>query len=497
MSTIKIDKVWLYTRISKDSTDGESIENQKNILLRYAKENNMIIKGESSDNDVSGMHFKREGIAKITEAVNNKLIDTVLVKDLSRLGRNNVETLNYIEWLYRKDVRVFSISENIDTLNEDDDLHQGLKALLNDLYSRDLSKKIRTGYEEKFKNGFFINPPYGYFKDLHTKKPIINQIQAEVVKQIFNMYINGYSPSRIAIFLTRNKYPNPSSYIYEKQKNSHQWNDNTIRKILSNESYNGTLICGQERHSRIYKWKNRKGRNNVYRHPNYYPMIIDDMIWFKSLTLRKKRSRVIVNKPIHHKYTGMLICSDCGKPFFYCNQNKNGEIFYNCSSYRKYGKAVCCSKRITENEIERQILFQVNLLLDKAQSNLKDYKRIFDSDRLIEKCKFKIQKEDDEIKNLILLTLKMDESTSEYERIDNQISSRIKEINKAKSIVQSYNEGFKILKTLIRILLKTNTDDILEIDTLKSFLSVINISGMKHHIYIKIILKESFEKVMI
>jgi Site-specific recombinases, DNA invertase Pin homologs len=497
MVPIKIDRVWLYTRVSNDNTNGESIENQKEILLSYAKENNMIIKGESSDNDVSGMHFKREGIDKLTEAVKNKLINTVLVKDLSRLGRHNIETLNYIEFLYRNNVRVLSVTENIDTLNENDELYKDIKTLFNDLYSKDLSKKIRAGYEEKLRSGFFINPPYGYIKDQNTKKPVINKIQAEVVRKIFNMYINGYSPSQIAVFLTSNKCPNPSSYIYEKQRNDHQWNDNTIRKILCNESYNGTLVCGQERHSRIYKWKNKKGRNNVYRHPNFYPIIIDDITWFKSVVLRKKRSRVIEKKPTHHKYTGMLICSDCGKPFFYCNQNKEGEIFYNCSSYRRYGKTVCSSKRISENEIERQILFHINLLLDKAQSNLKNYRRIFDSDRLVERYKFKIQKEDEEIRNLILLTLKMDEATFEYKEIDNQISSKIIEINKAKSVVHTYNEGYKNLKTLIRILLKINAEGDLEIETLKSFLSFIYVGGIKYHVFIKITLNENFIKVMV
>ncbi len=126
----KLDRVWLYSRVSRDTTHEESIENQRAILHRFAEENNLLVKGESYDNDATGMNFEREGIAKLTEAVKKGRIDTVLVKDLSRLGRHSLKTDLYIEWLDKHDVRVYSVSEHIDTSNEEHELSHRLKILV-------------------------------------------------------------------------------------------------------------------------------------------------------------------------------------------------------------------------------------------------------------------------------------------------------------------------------------------------------------------------------
>lgn len=145
-------KVWLYYRLSRDE-DAElnSLNNQRNILVEYANANNHEIVGESFDDNVSGMHFNREGINKIYEQVENKAIDAIIVKDLSRLGRHSTQTAMFIDYLREHDVRVLSVTENIDTSNEDDDLMIGFKGIFNDMYARDISKKIRAGYKQKQK----------------------------------------------------------------------------------------------------------------------------------------------------------------------------------------------------------------------------------------------------------------------------------------------------------------------------------------------------------
>jgi len=137
---------WLYYRLSRDEdSELNSLTNQRKILEEYANVNNHNIVGESFDDNVSGMHFNREGINKIYDAVENKIIDSVIVKDLSRLGRHRTQTAMFIDFLRENDVRVLSVTENIDTSNEDDDLMIGFKGIFNDMYARDLSKKIRAG----------------------------------------------------------------------------------------------------------------------------------------------------------------------------------------------------------------------------------------------------------------------------------------------------------------------------------------------------------------
>ena len=145
-------KVWLYYRLSRDEDkELNSLTNQKQILVDYCNNHEYEIVGESFDDNVSGMHFDRDGIEKIYEEVEKKSIDAVVVKDLSRLGRHKTQTAIFIDYLRQNDIRVLSVTENIDTSNEDDELIVGFKGIFNDMYCRDISKKIRAGYKQKQK----------------------------------------------------------------------------------------------------------------------------------------------------------------------------------------------------------------------------------------------------------------------------------------------------------------------------------------------------------
>ncbi len=147
-------KVWLYYRLSRDEDDElNSLTNQRKIIYEYAVTNGHEVVGESFDDNVSGMHFNREGIDKIYEVVGAGKIEAIIVKDLSRLGRHRTQTALFIDYLREHDVRVLSATENIDTFNENDDLIIGFKGLVNDFYARDGSRRVRTGYRQKQKEG--------------------------------------------------------------------------------------------------------------------------------------------------------------------------------------------------------------------------------------------------------------------------------------------------------------------------------------------------------
>ena len=167
-------KVWLYYRLSRDEDEElNSLNNQRKIIYSFAVSNGHEVVGESFDDNVSGMHFNREGIDKIYEVVEAGKIEAIIVKDLSRLGRHRTQTALFIDYLREHDVRVLSATENIDTFNENDDLIIGFKGLVNDFYARDGSRRVRTGYRQKQKEGIVTIPPFGYFKDKNTKKVVV------------------------------------------------------------------------------------------------------------------------------------------------------------------------------------------------------------------------------------------------------------------------------------------------------------------------------------
>jgi len=158
-------RVWLYYRLSRDEDEElNSLTNQRKIIYDYAVAQGYDIVGESFDDNVSGMHFNREGIDKIYDAVEQGLVDAIVVKDLSRLGRHRTQTALFIDYLRENNVRVLSATENIDTFNENDDLIIGFKGLVNDFYARDGSRRVRAGYRQKQKDGIVITPPFPCFQ---------------------------------------------------------------------------------------------------------------------------------------------------------------------------------------------------------------------------------------------------------------------------------------------------------------------------------------------
>ena len=185
-------KVWLYYRLSRDEDrELNSLTNQRKILEAFAKEHGHTVVGESFDDNVSGMHFNREGIEQLQDEVEKKTIEAVVVKDLSRLGRHKTQTAMFIDYLRQNGVRVLSVTENIDTDNEDDELMIGVKGIFNDMYCRDLSKKIRAGFKQKQRDGMVIIPPMGYYKDKNTGQVVIVEEAAEIVRRIFRLYLGG------------------------------------------------------------------------------------------------------------------------------------------------------------------------------------------------------------------------------------------------------------------------------------------------------------------
>ena len=365
-------KVWLYYRLSRDEDEElNSLNNQRKIIYNFAISNGHEVVGESFDDNVSGMHFNREGIDKIYEVVEAGKIEAIIVKDLSRLGRHRTQTALFIDYLREHDVRVLSATENIDTFNENDDLIIGFKGLVNDFYARDGSRRVRTGYRQKQKEGIVTIPPFGYFKDKNTKKVVVVEEAAETVRLIFSAYVGGSgmkaiartlneqrrkTPALMQMELLNKRLPNTQDGILKK----YLWDATMVARILRDESYIGTLICHKSERNKINKTFRFTDPEEQFRHENYLPIIVTREIWEQAqalLTERKEKNvRAGTNRGIL-RYGGLLRCKDCGRTFIGKRiKLKSGEqVAYVCDTYHRYGKEHCSSHMVDEKTLDRLI----------------------------------------------------------------------------------------------------------------------------------------------
>ena len=365
-------KVWLYYLLSRDEDEElNSLNNQRKIIYNFAVSNGHQVVGESFDDNVSGMHFNREGIDKIYEVVEAGKIEAIIVKDLSRLGRHRTQTALFIDYLRERNVRVLSATENIDTFNENDDLIIGFKGLVNDFYARDGSRRVRTGYRQKQKEGIVTIPPFGYFKDKNTKKVVVVEEAAETVRMIFSAYIGGSgmkaiartlneqrrkTPALMQMELINKRLPNTQDGILKK----YLWDATMVGRILKDESYIGTLICHKSERNKINKTFRFTDPEEQFRHENYLPMIVTRETWELAQTLleerKAKNTRAGTNKGIL-RYGGLLRCQDCGRTFIGKRiKLKDGErVVYVCDTYHRYGKEHCLSHIVDEEALDRLI----------------------------------------------------------------------------------------------------------------------------------------------
>ena len=365
-------KVWLYYRLSRDEDEElNSLKNQRKIIYNFAVSNGHEVVGESFDDNVSGMHFNREGIDKIYEVVEAGKIEAIIVKDLSRLGRHRTQTALFIDYLREHDVRVLSATENIDTFNENDDLIIGFKGLVNDFYARDGSRRVRTGYRQKQKEGIVTIPPFGYFKDKNTKKVVIVEEAAETVRLIFSAYVGGSGMKAIARTLNEQRRKTPAlmqmELLNKRLPNTQDgilkkflWDATMVARILRDESYIGTLICHKSERNKINKTFRFTDADEQFRHENYLPVIVTREIWEQAQALlaerKEKNVRAGTNRGIL-RYGGLLRCKDCGRTFIGKRiKLKSGErVAYVCDTYHRYGKEHCSSHMVDEETLDRLI----------------------------------------------------------------------------------------------------------------------------------------------
>ena len=371
--------VGAYIRLSHEDDDkediSESIKNQKSLILQYAKENNYKIEKIYIDDGYSGTNFERPQFKKMITDIENKTINMIITKDMSRLGRDYIGTGNLIEKYFPEhNVRYIAITDNIDTfLDSSNNDIAPFKAIMNDMYAKDISKKIRASLKAKMKEGKYISgrSPFGYSIDPNNKNHlVINNGQAAIVKRIYNMCLEGKTYSQIAKKLTEEHIKTPSQYYSFTWKNNNYgvWNNKTIRDILTNQVYIGNLVQNKRNkvNYKIKKVTQNNPKDYIVVLNTHIPIISKEIFYEVQELLPKTTARK--GKKEEYLLEGLLYCGNCGHRISITPRRKKDNKCYTiCNYYRTHIRNKLCTTHSNNYEIlEKEILDSIMNIYSKS-----------------------------------------------------------------------------------------------------------------------------------
>ena len=404
MKQLESDKATaLYCRLSRDdelSGESNSITNQKSILSKYAKENNFQNIKFFVDDGYSGTTFTRPAFMEMMELAEQGKIGTIIVKDHSRLGRNRLVVGQLLEEDFvRLNIRYIAIMDNIDSSKGLNDFLP-IQDWFNEMHAKNTSQKVRAVLKNKGESGISLahNVPYGYKKDEMDKtKWIIDEPSAEVVKEIFNLFIQGHGTCEIARILKERKILTPLEYyssIGRKtntniQDYQYKWCAVTVAHILDRQEYIGDTVnfkCT----TRSYKDKTKvilpKEDRKVFK--NTHEPIIDEYTWNIAKQLRDNRKKPTRSgkKSI---FSGLLFCNDCGKKMYFQSPviDLKAKDHYRCSTY-KHDTSLCTAHYITDEVLQNLVLENIQ----KVISYMKNYEDLFIKEQLTKSTQDELKK---------------------------------------------------------------------------------------------------------
>ncbi len=371
----------LYCRLSQeDERAGESlsIENQKDMLLWYAREHHFPNPTFFVDDGVSGVTYDRPGFQAMLAEIEAERVAVCITKDLSRLGRNSALTGLYTNFTFPQyGVRYIAINDNFDTIdpNSTDNDFAGIKNWCNEFYARDTSRKIRAVNKAKGERGVPLttNVPYGYLKGPdNPRRWKIDPVAADVVRRIFSMCMEGRGPKQIANQLKADKVLTPASYKAlqgikspnKKPEDPYDWKSSTVVAILERREYTGCTVNFKTYTNSI--WDKKQRDNPIEKQaifPNTHERIIDDDVFEKVQEIRQQRHRMI-RTGRSSIFSGLVYCADCGSKMLYGSSN-NGDLdqdFFDCSLHRK-SKEKCNGHFIRVKVLDRLVLKHIQAVM--------------------------------------------------------------------------------------------------------------------------------------
>lgn len=376
----------LYERLSRDDElEGESnsIVNQKKILEEYASKNNLTNIIHFTDDGISGTQFDRPGFMEMMNGVNIGNIGCIVVKDMSRLGRDYLKVGQCMEILRQKGVRLIAINDNVDSFYREDDFTP-FRNIMNEWYARDTSRKIQSTFRSKGESGKHTasTPPYGYIKDEKDKdKWVVDEKAAEIVRRIFNLTMDGAGPYKIAKILEADKIDIPAyhqkklGYGLHQSKNfeyPYRWCSSTIASILKKKEYLGHTVNFKTR--KHFKDKKSKyvSEDNWLIFENTHEPIIDQETFDNVQRIRGNVKRYPDGWGEYHPLTGLMHCADCGsKMYVHRTSNYKNIPYYTCSAYTKTPCGTLCP---SAHRIKAEAV------LNLIRETLKDIKKYLNED---------------------------------------------------------------------------------------------------------------------
>lgn len=362
----------LYARLSQeDALDGESdsIANQKKILMKYATDSGFPNPTFFIDDGVSGVTFDRPGWNEMIRLAEAGKVRTVIVKDMSRMGRDYLKVGYYTESFFaERDIRYIAVNDGVDSDKEDNDFTP-FRNLFNDFYARDTSKKIRAVMRAKGNSGEHLctNPPYGYQKDPADKKKwIVDEEAAEIVKRIFNLCIAGKGPMQIAKLLTAERVLTVKAHYAQRDgkllpEKPYKWSPKSVAGILERPEYTGCTV-NFKTYSKSHKLKKRlyNTPENQRIFPNTQPAIIEEQVFARVQELRENKRRPAKQAERQGLFSGLLYCADCGsKLHFATGKNMTPQQdCYRCSRY-KSNTGDCTMHFIREETLKLFVLQRI------------------------------------------------------------------------------------------------------------------------------------------
>ena len=362
----------LYARLSQeDALDGESdsIANQKKILMKYSTDSGFPNPTFFIDDGVSGVTFDRPGWNEMIRLAEAGKVRTVIVKDMSRMGRDYLKVGYYTESFFaERDIRYIAVNDGVDSDKEDNDFTP-FRNLFNDFYARDTSKKIRAVMRAKGNSGEHLctNPPYGYQKDPADKKKwIVDEEAAEIVKRIFNLCIAGKGPMQIAKLLTAERVLTVKAHYAQRDgkllpEKPYKWSPKSVAGILERPEYTGCTV-NFKTYSKSHKLKKRlyNTPENQRIFPNTQPAIIEEQVFARVQELRENKRRPAKQAERQGLFSGLLYCADCGsKLHFATGKNMTPQQdCYRCSRY-KSNTGDCTMHFIREETLKLFVLQRI------------------------------------------------------------------------------------------------------------------------------------------
>lgn len=418
-------KAAIYIRLSKEDGDreeSESVVNQRKILKSYAKDNKYKVVDEYVDDGYTGTNFNRPSFKRMIKDIEDKRINMVITKSLSRLGRDYIETGRYIETYFpEKDVRYIAILDDVDTFLDKNCDTVAFKNIMNDYYAKETSKNIKKTKNKKKLEGFYYTAyaPFGYKKTSKSGNLEINEVQSNIVKRIYDLFLEGYGTYQIARILTDKGIETPgmqmkmTGVMNNLTNTTDKWNHNCIRRILESQIYIGN--CVQNKTKKIsYKSKKMirlpEEEHSIIR--NHHEPIISKEKWdiVQNMLKNHKNAKVRENDVL---LKGILYCSHCNNKLSIrtkADKTKKGEIirrYILCGTARKkYSNKVCNNRAyIKYEEFEKKAISKITDTLElyinsKAFKDEEALKKLIDSQSNRGSIERKVEKLEKELENL-------------------------------------------------------------------------------------------------